>query len=66
MHQKQTLGIQRTMDLDLKMWRPSGPLKEEDIKVSVPIGFKCRVKGAVVIVSKNKTVPTGQKGGLFY
>ena len=37
-HQKCILWIWRTMDLDLKMWRPSGPPKEE-IKVSVPIGF---------------------------
>ena len=38
MYQKWTLGTQRTMDFDLKMWRPSGPPKEEEIKVSVPIG----------------------------
>ena len=27
-----------TMDLDLKMWRPSGSPKEKEINVSVPIG----------------------------
>ena len=66
MHWKQTPGTWRTMDLDLKMWRSYGPPKEEEIKVSFPVGSYCRGQGAVGIISKIKTVPTGKKVGLCF